>query len=159
MEKTIVVPIDFKVESLNALRLALNTIQEGKVNVVLMYAETPSDSITEFLFYSPEAVIDSLKTREFEEAISILKNRYESLLGSVKIELFHGYTSKALANFLEAQKVSKIYFSKNYTLKPHKKGFDPIPLLKKAKIPYQEVGVDTDGFWSEWVSLNALFSF
>ncbi|AYQ33651.1 universal stress protein [Runella sp. SP2] len=157
MERTILVPIDFKVESLNALRLALNTINAGKVNVVLMYAKIPTDSISDFLFYSPDEMVDTLKTTEFEEAIAIIKNRYESLLGSISIELFHGYSANALSNFLEARNIEKIYFSKNYKLKPGKKGFDPTPLLKKSRVSYQEVGGES--VVAERKTLSTLFNY
>lgn len=160
MEKTILVPIDFKVESLNALRLALNTIHAGKVNVVLMYAKYPIDSITEFLFYSPDNVVDSLKTREFDEAIAIIKNRYESLLNRIDIELFYGFGTSALSNFLEAHRVDTVYFSKNYSLSCSKKGFDPIPMLKKTGIGYEEVGGElVQEFVPRPTTLSTLFNY
>lgn len=158
MVKTIAVPIDFRVDSLNALRLALNTIHTGKVNVVLIYAQTPLDSITDLLFYSPSEVISLLKSKEFEAAIAIIKNRYESLLNHISIELFQGFGMRSVHNFLEVHKIDKVFFFKNYTLQPPKKGFDPVPLLKKSGVSYQEVGTEMEDFSRETKALNTLFN-
>jgi hypothetical protein len=54
MPKRILIPIDFSVESLNTLKRALDGLGDTHVEVILMYAEYLSDSITELLFYSPD---------------------------------------------------------------------------------------------------------
>jgi hypothetical protein len=159
MERTILIPIDFKIESLNTLKLALNSIENEHANVVLMYAEYLTDSITELLFYSPKKTIKSLKSPEFEEAISIIKNRYETVIRSIEIELFHGYNVNAFKEFVEAKKIDTIYIPKNYSLRLPKNGFDPIPLIKKSKLSYQEMGWETSTYTSEQLQLNALFSY
>lgn len=138
MPKKILIPIDFKVESLNTLKIALNEIEE-EVEVVLMYSEYLSDSITELLFYSPDEKRKSLNTPDFGESLSILKNRFESTLIKVDIEFFHGFNAKAFKNFAEGKKVDCIYIPKNYKLQLSKNGFDPIPLIQKSKLTFQEV--------------------
>lgn len=159
MARTIFIPTDFKIASLNTLKLALNNIQEEKVNVILVYCEEEPDSITEFLFYTPQKTIKSLKSPEFEEAISIIRNRYETVIQLINIELFHGYTVNSLKNFVEARKIDIIYLPKSYALQLPKNGFDPIPLIKKSKLPYQEVGWETNDYAPEQVQLNTLFSY
>jgi hypothetical protein len=158
MAKTILIPIDFKIESLNTLKLALNSLKSEHTNVVLMYTEYLTDSITELLFYSPKKIIKSLKSPEFEEAISIIKNRYETMIDSIDIKLFHGYNVNAFKIFVEAKKIDTIYIPKNYSLRTSQNGFNPIPLIKKSKLPYQEIEWETSTYTSEQVQLNALFS-
>jgi hypothetical protein len=58
----------------------------------------------------------------------------------INIEFFHGYGSNAFKSFVEGQKIDIIFIPKNYTLKPLKNGFDPIPIIKKSKLPYHEMG-------------------
>lgn len=159
MAKTILIPIDFKIESLNTLKLTLSSIKNQQVNVVLMYAEDLTDSITGLLFYNPKKAIKSLLSSEFEEAISIIKNRYETMIDSISIELFHGYNANAFKNFVEAKKIDSIYLPKSYSLRLPTNGFNPIPLIKKSKLPYQEIGWETSTYTSEQVQLNALFSY
>lgn len=138
MPKKLLIPIDFKVESLITLKYALNEINE-EVEVVLLYAEYLSDSITELLFYSPNEKRKSLMTPEFNEALSIIKNRFENTLIKLNIAFFHGDNVSAFRNFVEGNKIDSIYIPKNYKLKLFKNGFDPIPLIQKSKLGYQEV--------------------
>ena len=138
MPKKILIPIDFKVESLNTLKIALNEITE-EVEVVLMYSEYLSDSIIELLFYSPDDKRKSLNTLDFSEALSILTNRFESTLIKVDIEFFHGFNTKAFKNFAEGNKIDCIYIPKNYKLQLSKNGFDPIPLIHKSTLIFHEV--------------------
>jgi hypothetical protein len=140
MPKRILIPIDFNVESLNTLKRALDGLGDTEVEVVLMYSEYLSDSITEMLFYSPDEKRKEMVTPIFKEALTILKNRYERMLLSINIEFFHGYGTGAFKSFVEGQKIDIIFIPKNYTWKPLKNGFNPIPIIKKAKLPYHEMG-------------------
>lgn len=140
MPKRILIPIDFSIESLNTLKRALDGLGDTQVEAILMYSEYLSDSITELLFYSPDEKRKKMVTPIFQEALTILKNRYEKVLISIKIEFFHGYGSPTFRSFIEGQKIDIIFIPKNYTLKPLKNGFNPIPIIKKSKLPYHEIG-------------------
>jgi hypothetical protein len=140
MPKRILIPIDFNVESLNTLRRALDGLGDTQVDVVLMYSEYLSDSITEMLFYSPDQKRKEMMPPIFKEALTILKNRYEKTLLSISIEFFNGSGTAAFKNFVEGQKIDIIFIPKGYTWKPLKKGFNPIPIIKKSKLPFHEMG-------------------
>jgi hypothetical protein len=158
MATKILIPTDFHVESLNTLKLSVNLIDDDEVNVVLMYAENLSSSITELLFYDPKKIIESLKTTEFEVAISILKNRYETRINSISYEIFHGYRVAALEHFIEAKGIDLIYLPKTYKLQMPKNGFDPIPMIKKSNLTFKELSWQVGKRTSEEVQLNTLFS-
>lgn len=157
MAKTILIPIDFSVESLNTLRLALSQHRQETVNVVLMYAEYLSSSITELLFYAPNEIIQSLTSPQFYDAINIIKNSYEFTIQSITIELFHGSNISAFRNFCETNEIDLIYLPLNYRLAPKKNGFDPIPLIKKSKVQFFEVNWNFDNMASYKDELNQLF--
>lgn len=159
MTTKILIPIDFHVESLNTLKLAMNHIQADNVDVVLMYAQDLDSSITELLFYNSSKIVDSLKTVEFEEALSILKNRFESRLNSIHYEIFHGYRVKLLEDFMKSKKIDFIYLPKNYSLQINKRGIDPIPLIKKSNLAYKELSWEAGVNTSEKLQLNSLFSY
>lgn len=159
MQKTLLVPTDFKITSLNALRLALEQWQDDRpVDVVLMYAEWLDDSITELLFYSPKKRIESLKSEVFEEALMILQNRFENRINSIRIELFHGYNASAFRNFAQANQIDQVVILQDYTFKPAKRGFDPIPLIKKSKLSIQYLAWKDQGTYFEENQLQLLFN-
>ena len=157
MLKKILIPIDFRIESLNTLTYCLEERKEEKSTVVLMYSAYSSDSITELLFYNPAKIIEALVSPNFTDAINIIKNKYESSLHSFKIELFHGLDRNAFLNFYGAQGIDLVYLPKDYCLKPHKNGFDPIPLIKKSKVQYREVAWTRDHDTTDKDELNQLF--
>lgn len=139
MEKTILIPIDFKVESLNTLKLAIQENSSQKIHAVLLYTGTLTNSITELLFYSQREIIKSLLTAEFEQALSIIKNRYETILQSVSIQLLHGNNQSSMNRFLHANAVDEIFIPQTYQLHTGSNGFDPLPLLRSSLLPVHNV--------------------
>jgi hypothetical protein len=137
------IPTDFTVASLNTLRLALGQYEGAQVKVMLVYAEHTSDSITELLFYRPYKTIQALKNEAFDEALSVIKNRYESAILSVDFKVFNGFTVSALQLFAEANSIDQIFIPRSYRFEIYKKGFDMTGLIKKSKLPYQEMEWDT----------------
>jgi len=164
MAKTILIPIDFKVESLITLKLALSDSslfeddhEFSKVNIVLIYAEYQSDSITDLLFYSAYKTIQRLKTPEFNDAISIIQNRYKTVINSISIELFHGCNSNAFENWVKSKNIDLSYIPKSYLFKPIKNGFNPIPFIKKSKLQYKEMDWELNSTDSNSNYINTLF--
>jgi hypothetical protein len=157
MVQKILIPIDFRIESLNTLKYGLEERKQEKSSILLMYSAYSTDSITELLFYNPDKIIEALVSPNFNDAINIIKNTYESSLHSFTIELFHGLNRNAFLNFYEAHEIDLVYLPKDYCLKPHKNGFDPIPLIKKSKVQYSEVAWTSDHDTMDKDQLNQLF--
>jgi hypothetical protein len=157
MVNKILIPIDFRIESLNTLKYCLEERKQEKSSILLMYAASRSDSITELLFYKPAKIIEALASSNFNDAINIIKNTYESSLHSFGIELFHGLNKNAFLNFYQAHEIDLVYLPKDYCLKPHKNGFDPIPLIKKSKVQCIEVAWTRDHDATDKDELNQLF--
>jgi hypothetical protein len=155
--KNILIPIDFNIESLNTLKLALEECKLQSVNILLFYAETLTSSITELLFYTPQKTIMAMSSAQFNDALNILKNTYESSLQSIDIKLFHGFNKQAFINFCQANQVDLIYIPKNYQLAQKKNSFDPIPLIKKSNIPFIEVSWNSDSQILADDEINQLF--
>jgi hypothetical protein len=157
MLKKILIPIDFKIESLNTLKYCLEERKLEKSSVILMYSAYSGDSITEMLFYNPGKIVEALVSSNFNDAINIIKNTYESSFDSFKIELFHGLNTKAFLNFYDAHGIDIVYLPKDYCLKPYKNGFDPIPLIKKSKVEFKEVVWTRENDLADKDDLNKLF--
>ncbi len=159
MAAKILIPTDFRVESLNTLKLAMNHLDTYEVEVVLMYSEDLGNSITELLFYNPKKIVESLRTIEFDQALSILKNRFESRIKSISYEIFHGYRVQQFENFIESKNIDSIFLPKNYQLQLPLNGFNSIPLIKKSKFTYQELDWISHKQTSSKFQLNTLFNF
>jgi hypothetical protein len=157
MVKKILIPTDFKIESLNTLKYSLEERKQEKSSVILMYSAYNSDSLAELLFYNPAKILDALISSNFKDAINIIKNTYESSLHSFKIELFHGLNKNAFLNFHEVHEIDLVYLPKDYCLNPFKNGFDPIPLIKKSKVQYNEVAWTSEHGLTDKDDLNQLF--
>lgn len=140
MYKTILIPIDFQVASLNTLVKAMHEIQNEKVNVVLIYSEFLSDSIIDLLYYSPAKIIDLNKHPEFKEALEVVKNSFEARIAQIIIKHYHGKNNSAMRNFIEANKINEAYVPKRYKLKTKGLTFDPTDQLKRCGI--QVIGID-----------------
>jgi hypothetical protein len=157
MVKKILIPIDFKIESLNTLKYCLEERKLEKSSIILMCSAYSGDSITEMLFYNPGKIVEALVSSNFNDAINIIKNTYESSFDSFKIELFHGLNTKAFLNFYNAHGIDLVYLPKDYCLKPYKNGFDPIPLIKKSKVEFREVAWSSENDLADKDDLNKLF--
>jgi len=135
--KTILIPTDFTIESLNTVKGAFKKQDDGEpVNLILVYSAFLSDSITDRLFFSKEKYLLALQSEKFREACQVLLNTYASRVNSFRIELFSGFTKQAFANFLEANDVNEVVIPGTYTLKMTTlRSFDPISYFKKCSLP------------------------
>lgn len=156
-QKTILIPTDFRVASLNTLRLALERLEESSVNVVLLYCEALDMSITELLFYSPERMIKELTTTDFRDALSILMNRFENEIDELSIELFHGHVQSVFDTLLDTLQIDEIYVAKTYQLHLSRRAFSPMPYIKRSKIPCYELASKQQRFIPEEDKLDNLF--
>lgn len=139
MLKTILVPIDFRVSSLNTLKYALEKSSGEPHRVMLIYAEYLEDSISELLFYRPESKIASKITPEFRNALEVLRNRFEYQIVDLEIKLFHNRSRRGLRRFVENNNVEAIYIPKTYKLKMPKKAFDLVTIIRQTFVDYQEI--------------------
>ncbi|MFY9308477.1 MAG: hypothetical protein WAQ28_05425 [Bacteroidia bacterium] len=158
MAKTILVPTDFHVASLNTLKLVLENTQTEQVYVILVYSEYLNTSITDLLFYSPYRIINSRISNEFNEALQILKNRFRGTITDITIKVFHEPNRKMLKRFIETHNVEEIFIPKTYKLKTHKCSFDLVPIIKNTSLPFYEIEWESNHTHSEQEQLIALFT-
>ena len=142
MNKTVLVPTDFTIRSLNLLKSVLNRHQGEKINIILCHGFEFGSSVTDLLFYSKKRILSALKTDEFEKALQVIRNKYDSGIESLRTEAFFGSTHSAFANFIEGNKVDEAYSYVGYKPKfSHHASFDVAPYVLKLsdhhKIPYE----------------------
>lgn len=130
MKKTILIPTDFTMESLNLYKHVMQTTNVD-VHVVFLHCVTPSDSIIDMLFTSPDDIAESLVTRDFKEAISIIKNRYGTHKSTEVVQVFKGRTRAAFRNFVDGNQIDEIVIPKDYKFaKVHSRSIDPMSFIK-----------------------------
>ena len=146
MEKTILIPTDFTVESLNLLKIALqnNSALEEKLRIILVYGQWTSSSITELLFYSKVRMLEKLENAEFKGSCKMLLGRYDRIIEHMSIDIFSGTNQNAFENYLEGNHVTEAYISKNYKFKlQNNNSFNLIPFFTKSKLKLVEINWDT----------------
>jgi len=140
MKKTVLIPTDFSIESLNLVKYAAQQAVNESVNVLLVHGLRLSDSIMDLLFFSRNKTILKLQNADFDEACKVLRNKYDSQINSFRIEIFSGFTQSAFQKFLEAHRVNEILIPKSYTFKrTADKSFDLLPFIKSSQYEATEV--------------------
>jgi hypothetical protein len=139
MIATILVPIDFRVASLNTLKFALEMTGERPVRAVLLHASHLSDSISDLLFYSPARIIREKMTDGFRDGLQVIKNHYADWLVEVEIVACHSENVSVVRQFLATHRVDCIFVPRPGCLDLDSDCFDPIPVLKRSGIPCEEL--------------------
>jgi hypothetical protein len=149
MKKTILIPTDFTIESLNAVKTFLSKADANfTYNVILLHGINYTDSITDALFFSKSKFIASISDNEFNEVCAILKNKFSDRINAIRKDIFSGFTQSSFSNYLEANKVEQAYILSNYEMQlPHKLSFDIVPFIKRSSIKVEEIK------WSSEVSI------
>jgi len=114
---TILIPTDFSINSLHLVKQALERRQGEQTDILLLYAHQLTDSITDLLFFSKTRTLRGLSNADFDEACSMLKNRYDGSLNSMRTDLFMGFTQQAFNRYLDSNKVGSIYLPENGNMK------------------------------------------
>jgi hypothetical protein len=138
MKRTILIPTDFSIESLNLFKYAAQQAIES-LDIVLIHGLHLSDSILDLLFHNRTSSISKLTNSDFDDACRILCNKYASKINSMRIEIFSGFTNSAFQNFLEGNRITDIVVPKTYKLLLTGKSFDLLPYIRAGKLPIQEV--------------------
>jgi len=136
MHKTILFPTDFSVGSLNVVRSVLTRTGESDTRrIILLHGYSPDDSITDLLFASRSAWLRSLSNPAFEEACAVLRNKFESRITSMGVELFTGKAQAAFDSFLEARHVNEIHLPSDHSLVlPSRRSFDLLPFISRTNL-------------------------
>ncbi|RAI89313.1 hypothetical protein [Algoriphagus yeomjeoni] len=161
MAKTILIPTDFTVESLNLVKTALenNTNHSEKLRLILVYGQWASSSITELLFYSKGKVLETLENEEFKCSCEMLLSKYEAIIEHMSIDIFSGNNQNAFENYLEGNKVTEAYIPRNYKFKlKNSNSFNLIPFFTKSKTTLFKVNWHTVSVENAESSKNELSS-
>jgi hypothetical protein len=141
MGKTILIPTDFTVESLQLVKSFLSRSNSNEsYDILLVHGVDLGDSITDLLFFSKNKHIELLSNKAFEDACDIIINKYDSQINSLRKDIFTGYTQSAFNNYVEANNVGEAFVPGNYKLNlRHKKSFDILPYIRKSNLKTEAI--------------------
>ncbi|UII26229.1 hypothetical protein LVD15_23495 [Fulvivirga maritima] len=141
--KTVLIPTDLSVRSLNLVITALRDHKPTELNILLAHGMTRSSSFTDLIFESSKKRLEGMLSEDFRNAAQFIENTFRSQLQSIIIDTFSGVNQRSFNNYLEANKVDAIYhFDKNDSAAFDKNCFSLMPFIEKCEIPCSVVHFD-----------------
>lgn len=157
--RTILIPTDFTVDSLMAVKKTLSLSEDEKVKIILFHCISLSDSITDLLTFSKGKFIRENSNQTFKDACEIIRNKFALRLSALHLELFTGNTANFFDNFVEASDAEIICFIENYDYKKASDcSVDPLKYIVHAKIPALKMTLDVPAANFSQNRLAVLFS-
>ncbi|MDF2551676.1 MAG: hypothetical protein K0R77_951 [Chryseobacterium sp.] len=162
MIKTILIATDYSLESLNILKKVLkeknSQKEDTKYNILLVSGYDLGDSIRDLLFNTKGTIFNKIRSKEFCDAYSIIKNKYPHLVNKIVCDVFSGSFQRAFNNYLKAENIEEAYYTSSLKDKNSKGKFDLAPYIKKAKdIKAREIALDAPEFMPERGRLAEVF--
>lgn len=157
--KNILIPTDFSIRSLKLVSAAAGRFQDEQLNIILVHALEPDNSISGLLMLNKRLKAHQLYSEEFTEACEVLRNKYASVIHKMKVEFYYGETRFYRKGFLEAREIDAIFFSSEYTLGlPSKSSMDMQKIFGNSGYPvFLESGnTITNNAFAEADSLSEL---
>lgn len=145
MKKTLLLPTDFSLKSLQLLKSVLQTHKSIEdYRILMVHGFYPSDSIRDLLFFSKTKQIDELTTAEFREGFKVLQNKFNLHDQDIQLDLFSGINRNAFQQYLEVNEVEKVYLHQGSFQAIHSQSFDLTPYILKSKIPFTRVELEVN---------------
>jgi hypothetical protein len=108
--------------------------------VLLVHGVYMPDSIVDLLFFSKPRLIETMVSRDFNDACRIIHHKYYSQINAIQIELFTGFTQSAFQGFIEGFGVERAFVPKSHQMKPgSSRSFDVMPFIRRSGIAMTEV--------------------
>lgn len=147
METTVLIPTDFRSDAIDKARTLLQSLNEQRLNVILVHSVYLSTSISELLFFDEVDLKIELAGRSFLDQLNELEQELNPKVESIRLFLFSGFTQNAFDQFLEANKVDRIIIPTGIELDfSHPKSRDIRPYLRQSKVSKQFVALEIRSF-------------
>ncbi|KQT22371.1 hypothetical protein ASG31_03315 [Chryseobacterium sp. Leaf404] len=163
MSKTILIATDFSLESLNIMKKVLREKNSSHSNeqykILLVSGYDAGDSIRDLLFNTKGKILSKIKSAEFSDALSIIKNKYPDLVSKITCDIFTGSFQRTFDQFLKTTGVDEAYYSGSLKENNHNGKFDIVPYLKRTKIlDAKEVKIISPDFMPEKGKIAEVFA-
>ncbi len=146
--RKILIPTDFQLSSIVLLKYVLQKLEQEQIAITFLYGHQFNKGIQSLLFFDEKSTIEAAKTKEFNDGLEILLNKYRNNILKVDFDVFTGFTKNAFLNYYNANNTSDIYILENYQMIFNKKTGCDIRLFLKdhpttKKIEIAEIKKDT----------------
>jgi len=139
--KTIVIPSDFSLESIQVAETVVRNSKE-EVRLVFIHLFHVADDIQDLLFSTYRKKEYDFVSDEFRKECKMLKDLHPDKVQGYKIEFFYGNRLAPFKNFLDYYETDSIAYSSSYGVpKISKSSLDAVAIINKAG--YQIIDVDT----------------
>lgn len=140
--KNILIPTDFTMKPLKLINAAIKRFEGEKLNVHLIHAVEPDDSISGLLFLKKRLNLHSLYDDTFLQACEMLKNKHASIINKINIEFYMGSSKYYKNSFLNARQIDAIFLPSDYKFKEcSPNSVDPFELWKKIPTPVMRASI------------------
>jgi len=112
--KTLLIPTDFNLKSLNCIAGLTKRYSPEKLNIVLVHMMKITDNMQELLMLSRRSTEYQHISQDFYNTCTLLKQKHADAINNIRIEFFYGSTIAVFKNFLEANEVDTIVMLENY---------------------------------------------
>lgn len=134
--KSILIPTDFSLATLNCVSGFLDKNPDQKFEVTMVHFLQLSDSISELLMLSRRNREYQHISNEFEEAMDKLRKKYASQLTTLHAEFFYGSTVAVFKNFLEHKEIDAILMLHGHQYaKLAENSIDPYLMVERSGYP------------------------
>ncbi len=115
--KTLLIPTDFDLKSLNSIPELVEKYYPEDLNIILVHMMQITDDIHELLMLSRRSTEYQDISQAFYDTCTALKQKHRSSIQKISIEFFYGSTVAVFKNFLDANEVDEIVLIRDYDYK------------------------------------------
>ncbi len=131
--KTVLIPTDYRTESLKYIPQLLAKFHPEEVEVVMVHLMSITDCERELMMLTRRSAEYRHIPDEFYQMCLDLRNEYKDQLKNIRLEFFYGNTSAVFLNFLEANNIDAVLQIPDYQYKKlNKASVDPDSMLKRC---------------------------
>ena len=144
--KNVIIPTDFSIKSLKLINAAVNLFEKETLNITLVHALVPDNSISGLLMLTKRLDVSKLLSEDFNSACEVIRNKYGATIHKLKVECYFGTSKQYMRNFLETRKIDAIVLPADYNLKQAvKASTDIVPELAGSGYPLYYESIRTTG--------------
>lgn len=145
--KNVIIPTDFSIKSLKLIHAAVSRFgNEGPLNITLVHALTPDNSISGLLMLTKRLDVSKLLNEDFNAACEVIRNKYGAAIHKLKVECYYGTSRQYMRAFLESRNIDAIILPSDYTYKyAVKASSDIVPELAGSGYTVYYESISTEG--------------
>ena len=127
--KSILIPTDFTTSSLRLISAATAHFKGQLLQIHLVHALEPDDSIAGLLYLNKRPKLHSLYNDTFLQACEMIKNKYASVISKISIAFYLGNSENSKNSFLNTRGIDAIVLPVNYSYKDCSSGHSVAPVM------------------------------